>query len=278
MTELRRLSSAAEWKATGDAGELEGYVSVFNNVDQGGDVVLPGAFKKTLADWSNARQPLPLIADHQLTTEGVIGSVVQAREDTYGLNVRARFSSIPKAQEIRTRMIEGHVRGMSFTYEPKRSHMGEKDGRRVRYLQEVRIFEATITPFPMNQLALASAKAGPDDFAADTERLARLERWVADAEARAARAFQVEHPEAVAYAARVSAEAKARHQLAALERWAASTPSRRLDPQQQAAELHRARRAKDNSYSLAMANWRASVVPCGHRSCLVGACKYRTAG
>src|SRR5260221_271047 len=54
-----------EWKAVsaGGPGELEGYASVFGNVDQDGDVVLPGAFKKTLSDWSKSRQPLPLIAD-----------------------------------------------------------------------------------------------------------------------------------------------------------------------------------------------------------------------
>jgi len=156
------LSFPAEWKAVpGDPGELEGYASVFGNVDQGGDVVLPGAFRKTLADWSRSAQPLPLIADHDLTTEGVIGSVKDAREDTTGLRVTARFSSVPKAQDIRVKMIEGHLRGMSFTYETVRHYMGQQGGKSVRYLQELRVFEATVTPFPMNELAIASAKA-PD--------------------------------------------------------------------------------------------------------------------
>src|SRR5215468_7890967 len=46
------LTVPVEWKTTaGTAGELEGYASVFGNVDLGGDVVVPGAFKKTLNDW-----------------------------------------------------------------------------------------------------------------------------------------------------------------------------------------------------------------------------------
>jgi HK97 family phage prohead protease len=275
MSELRRLSAGCEWKSTGDSGELEGYVSVFGNVDQGGDVVLPGAFKKTLDGWSRARQPMPLLADHQLDTDGVIGSVIHAAEDHFGLKVRARFSSIPKAQDIRTKMIEGHLRGMSFTYEPKRSYRGEKDGRQVRYLQEVRIFEATVTPFPMNELALASAKAGGDDLADDEARLRQLEQWAAGVEAQQRRVFEVEHPEAALYAAQVLVEAKTRHRLAELERWAVTQPYQRLDPQAEAAELHRTRREKDNAYSNAMNAWKAQMTDCEHGSCMPGRCAYR---
>jgi HK97 family phage prohead protease len=149
-----------EWKAAsgGGPGELNGYASVFGNVDQGGDIVMPGAFRKTLADWSRASQPLPLIADHQLSTEGVIGSVKEAREDGVGLRIRAGFSSDPKAQSVRTKMIEGHLKGMSFTYDMVKHYMGTMAGKSVRYLQELRLFEATVTPFPMNTLAVASAK------------------------------------------------------------------------------------------------------------------------
>jgi len=153
------IAPVPEWKAVG-AGELEGYASVFGNVDQGGDVVLPGAFRKTLADWSRSKQPLPLIADHDLSTDGVIGSVKQAREDVTGLWVRAGFSSDPRAQSVRTKMIEGHLKGMSFTYETVKHYMGQIGGKSARFLQELKLFEATVTPFPMNTLAFASAKAG----------------------------------------------------------------------------------------------------------------------
>jgi HK97 family phage prohead protease len=276
MSELRRLSTAAEWKTVSgsDAGELEGYASVFGNVDQGGDVVLPGAFKRTLHDWSHARQPLPLLADHQLSTDGVIGSVVHAVEDHFGLKVRARFSSDPKAQSVRTKMIEGHLRGMSFTYEPKKSYAGEKDGRRVRFLQEVRLFETTITPFPMNQLAVASAKAGPDEQDADLERLQQLEQWAAGNQARAVLSELMENPDTMAAAAGILSNEKAARRLAELEQWAAASQHQRMDPQQQAAELHRTRRDRDNAYSTALAGWKANVRDCGHRSCMPGACRY----
>ncbi len=160
---MEHMTVAVEWKtASGDPGELEGYFSVFGNVDLGGDVVLPGTFKNTLRYWAKqaqAGQPLPLIADHELSTDGVIGSVADAREDSHGGWLRARFSSDPKAQSIRRKMIEGHIKGMSFTYEVVKHYLGTVAGKSVRFLQEVKMFEATVTPFPMNTLALASAKA-----------------------------------------------------------------------------------------------------------------------
>src|SRR5258708_14546120 len=149
-----------EWKAAaGGSGELDGYASVFGNVDADGDVVLPGAFKKTLAERNWSTQPLPLIADHELSTEGVIGSVRQAAEDTLGLRVRAGFSSTAKAQDIRTKMIEGHLKGMSFTYQAVKHPTGQVSGKSAPLLAELKLFEVTVTPVPMNALAMASAEA-----------------------------------------------------------------------------------------------------------------------
>jgi HK97 family phage prohead protease len=155
--ERKQLLAPVEWKAaSADPGMLEGHVSVFGNVDLGGDVVMPGAFKKTLADWARSKRRIPLLVDHKMSTEGVIGSLDYAEEDAVGLRIGARFSSIQKAQDIRTLLHEHHIDGLSFTYEPIRSRPGTKGGQQVRYLDELRIFESTVTPFPMNVLATPS--------------------------------------------------------------------------------------------------------------------------
>ena len=54
-------------------------------------------------------------------------------------------------------MIEGHLSGLSFTYEPVKHHAAS--GRPPRaVLDEVKVFEATVTPFPMDQFALCVRK------------------------------------------------------------------------------------------------------------------------
>jgi HK97 family phage prohead protease len=161
--ERRNLLGPCEWKAVAGSskGELDGYGVFFNNIDLGDDVALPGSAKKTLADRQASGRPWPLIADHELKTDGVVGSARDAREDNLGVRLRAEFASTQKAQDLRTLVLEGHVDGMSITYEPLRHHFGQKSGQQVRFLDEIRIHEFTITPFPMNpQARIISAKAG----------------------------------------------------------------------------------------------------------------------
>src|SRR4051812_39383926 len=50
-----------EFKNLDDAGTFEATVAVFNNVDKGGDRILPGAFEKTLAQWQASGDPIPVI-------------------------------------------------------------------------------------------------------------------------------------------------------------------------------------------------------------------------
>jgi HK97 family phage prohead protease len=160
MGGLQRLQADVEYKAIGDAGEVEGLASVFGNVDQVGDVVMPGAFAKTIQRWKSATQPMPLIADHSLTTDGLIGSVKDLGERKAGLWFRAGFSRSEKAQRIRQDILDGHLRGTSFTYEALRHRPGRQDGKAVRFLEELRLFEITLNPFPINELAgVTGAKA-----------------------------------------------------------------------------------------------------------------------
>lgn len=164
------LPVEVDWKAGASPGEVEGFASVFGNVDLEGDVVMPGAFRKTISDWKHASQPMPLIADHQLDTDGVIGSVVdlaeRARGQLAGLWFKARFARTQKAQDVRQNVLDGHIRGTSFTYEPIRWRPGTGSigGKAVRrFLDELRAWEITLSPFPVNQLAgVTDAKAVVD--------------------------------------------------------------------------------------------------------------------
>src|SRR5260370_3669287 len=89
--ERKNLLGPCEWKtvAGSSKGELDGYGVFFNNVDHGDDVALPGSAKKTLADRAASGRPWPLIADHELSTSGVVGSAKDARADSLGAPLRA---------------------------------------------------------------------------------------------------------------------------------------------------------------------------------------------
>lgn len=155
MPGMERITFPIEWKASADdSGTLEGYLSTFGNVDHGYDVVEKGAFRKTIARIKS--DGIPLLADHVASVASVLGTIYDASEDDHGLKIKARFSSAPSVQDVRTKLIEGHVKTMSMGYEATKYAFEERDEKTVRLLQEVKLWEGSVVVFPMNPEALVS--------------------------------------------------------------------------------------------------------------------------
>jgi hypothetical protein len=93
----------------------------------------------------------------------------------------------------------------------------------VRFLDELKVFEFKVTPFPMNQYATAVAKSGAAAMDDDRVQLERLELWARASAAEQALAGMTD-PDVAAHVVRVLAEAKAQTDLAQLQRWADSQP------------------------------------------------------
>ena len=152
---MERLTVPIEWKAsTDDSGTLEGYLAVFDNVDLGRDVIVKGAFAKTIAKVKS--DGIPLLADHVASVASVLGTIYDAREDTHGLYIKAKFSSAPSAQDVRIKLIEGHLGSMSVGYEATKFEFGQRDGKTVRFLQEMKLWEGSVVVLPMNPEAIVS--------------------------------------------------------------------------------------------------------------------------
>ncbi|GAA4479028.1 hypothetical protein GCM10023094_23530 [Rhodococcus olei] len=92
---MRTKNAPAPLKAGPDDGlgerEFTAYASVFGNKDSYGDVVMPGAFAKDLARWSEKGYPIPLLFGHNMSDPDYnIGEIMSAEEDE-GLKVHARL-------------------------------------------------------------------------------------------------------------------------------------------------------------------------------------------
>ena len=75
MTE--RFASNFELKSTTDEGVFEGYASIFDEVDDGRDIIRRGAFSKTLME--RAPEGIKLLWQHTPTEP--IGTIEEMRED-----------------------------------------------------------------------------------------------------------------------------------------------------------------------------------------------------
>lgn len=152
-----------EWKAKADDPNiLVGYASTFGNVDLGGDVVVPGAFSKTLRNVK--ANGIPLLVDHMPMAASVLGTIFDGKEDAKGLVIMAEVSSAPSAQDHAVKIREGHLSKMSIGYETMDESFEDRevDGMsvRVRLLKEIKLWETSVVVFPMNpEATISSMKA-----------------------------------------------------------------------------------------------------------------------
>lgn len=123
---MRTKECRAKVKAAGTAdglaeGQFTALVSVFGNEDSMGDVVLPGAFTTTLAEWAAKGDPLPVIWSHRWADPfSHIGTVIKAEETAEGLLVTGQIDDLganDTADQV-YRLLKGRrVTQFSFAYD-----------------------------------------------------------------------------------------------------------------------------------------------------------------
>ena len=130
--------------ALSQAGTFEGYASLFNVVDLGRDMVLPGAFRDSLK--ARGAAGVKLLWQHDAAQ--VIGSWLSIAEDSRGLFVRGQLNlDVAKAREVYALMKDGAVDGLSIGFRTQKSVTDPATG--VRRLQKVDLWEISIVTFPM---------------------------------------------------------------------------------------------------------------------------------
>lgn len=138
-------------------GEFSGYVATFGNVDQGGDVIAPGAFAKSLSKAKRDGRLIPMLWQHDRTQP--IGKWNVIEEDKNGLRVEGKlhveFDDL--AKRAYGHLKNGSVGGFSIGYNlvpegysihPDNDTFGE--GPTVWLLTEIDLREASIVTMPMN--------------------------------------------------------------------------------------------------------------------------------
>ena len=154
---MKTITVATEYKSLGDAGDFEGYASVFNNVDLGGDVVEKGAFK----EMSLTKDGMIRVLNNHNTRDPLGKAFVV--EDDHGLQFKGRLLlELPSARSVYALMKSGITDGMSIGYDIL-SGGAEITKAGVRKLTALKLWEISAVTFGMNQLArIDSVKAAGD--------------------------------------------------------------------------------------------------------------------
>ncbi|WP_275782439.1 HK97 family phage prohead protease [Pararhizobium gei] len=135
-------------KSVAEDGTFSGHGSVFGNIDRVNDVVVRGAFSKSLAARTN---PIPILWMHR--KDEPIGVFTRAEEDDKGLYVEGVLlvDEVARAKEAYALMRAKAVTGLSIGYFIKNSWVDPVTG--VNYLNELQVEEVSVVSFPANDEA-----------------------------------------------------------------------------------------------------------------------------
>jgi HK97 family phage prohead protease len=149
--EVRSIYAPTEVKVDEqrNVGIIEAFASIFGNVDSYGDRMMPGSFKRTLAEWADKGDPIPVIFSHQWDNPmAYLGEVVAAEERTIGpkqgLWYRGEIDlSRPAVAHTFALLKRRLVTQQSFAFRAQRVQYVEEDGEAwpIREVYDVDLYE-----------------------------------------------------------------------------------------------------------------------------------------
>ena len=128
-------------------GIVSGYFSAFGMVDSDGDIMMPGAFKRSIQDWGpEAKGRVKHLLNHDPSQP--LGKILELKEDGYGLFYRSQVGSHRLGQDfikmVESDLIGEHSIGFRILREQKSSEANE--------IHEVMLFEgSSLTAWGANE-------------------------------------------------------------------------------------------------------------------------------
>lgn len=152
-TETRTAAVRLEQKKVGEAGEFEGYGSVFGVKDSYGEIVSAGAFKDSLIAHHQAGTLPAMLWQHDPGKP--IGVYSEMREDSHGLYVKGKLSlDTQLGKEAFSLLKMGALNGLSIGFVPEKWEWDEEE--RIRTLTQIDLWECSLVTFPANTEARVS--------------------------------------------------------------------------------------------------------------------------
>jgi len=131
-----------------DEGCFAGYASVFDRLDESGDIVLRGAFRRSLK--KRGRERVRMLFQHD--PKEPIGTWDAIAEDGFGLWVEGRLTpGVPRADALRQLIERRALDGLSIGFRTVKAVREAGTGH--RRLSEIDLWEISIVTFPMMDAA-----------------------------------------------------------------------------------------------------------------------------
>ena len=164
-------------------GMFSGYASIFGNKDLGNDVVVQGAFQKSIR--AKGARKIKMLFQHD--TKEPIGVYTKVREDAQGLYVEGKLAmQTQKGRGVYELMKMGAIDGLSVGYRVDAKGYSYDDRGKKRYLKQVDLMEISAVTFPMNPKARVNAVKAEERTVRDWEAFLRDEGGLSRSESKVA--------------------------------------------------------------------------------------------
>ena len=125
-------------------GMVEGYASLFGEIDQARDMMMRGAFADTLS--ARGIRRIPMLFQHDPSEP--VGIWLELREDHRGLFARGRLiPDVARGRELISLVRAGAIDGLSIGFRTSKARIDPKT--RIRRLLAVDLWEISIVTFPL---------------------------------------------------------------------------------------------------------------------------------
>jgi HK97 family phage prohead protease len=128
-------------------GEVIGYFSAFGNVDSDGDIMMPGAFKRSIQDWGpEGKNRIKHLMNHDPSQP--LGKILELKEDDYGLYYRSKVGSHQLGKDFVKMVESGLITEHSIGFRTLREQKADNGNQ----IHEVMLFEgSSLTAWGANE-------------------------------------------------------------------------------------------------------------------------------
>lgn len=155
-------------------GEFLVYPSTFTRTpDSYGDVIAPGAFLDTIAEWKDSGHTLPGLFGHRLDDpDFYVAGALDMGEDEHGWWVKGEFDlESPKGPQVYRLVKGGRLNQLSFAFDVLEEGVVDLgDGETANELRRLKVYEFSFVPIGANQdTSVVAVKAVTDQLTADVK-------------------------------------------------------------------------------------------------------------
>lgn len=132
---------------------ISGYAAVFNNVDEARDMIIKGAFSKSINErgpQSNTNRKVAFLWMHNMSEP--LGRITSLTEDEKGLYFEAVLDKIPQADRALDQMKSGTLNQFSIGYKYVWDKMEYDEEKDCFVCKELNLFEVSVVTLGCNEL------------------------------------------------------------------------------------------------------------------------------